>query len=74
MQMVPSMLSTKDLAYLEDMFQWNMNASKKAFHFEKEVQDMDVKNILGDCARMHASICERITQLLKKGEDDNEQQ
>lgn len=74
MNTVPSMLSTKDLSYLEDMFNWNMNASKKALHFEKEVQDMDVKNILGSCAEMHASICRRVIALLKKGEDENEQQ
>lgn len=74
MNTVPNIISTKDLAYLEDMFNWNMNASKKAFHFEKEVQDMDVKNILGECAKMHASICQKIIELLKKGEDENEQQ
>lgn len=73
MNTVPSMVSTKDLAYLEDMFNWNMNASKKAFHFYQECKDMDVKNIMESCAQMHADICHKLVELLKKGEMENGQ-
>ena len=39
MNTVPNIISTKDLSYLEDMFNWHFNASKKAHHFSEEVQD-----------------------------------
>lgn len=71
MNTVPDIISTKDLAYLEDMFNWNMNASKKALHFQKEVKSVDVKDILERCAKMHAVICERLIEILKKGEENN---
>lgn len=46
MNTVPAMISTKDLAYLEDMLNWNLNLCKKANSFSEEVTDQNLKEAL----------------------------
>ena len=67
MDNVPNIISTKDLSYLEDIFSWNVTASKKALHFSKEVQDSEIRTILENCANVHANICKEVLQILKGG-------
>ncbi len=66
MKKIPDMISTKDLLYLEDMFNWNITASKKAYHYEKEVVDEDIKNHLCKISKQHKKICKEILKLLEK--------
>lgn len=65
MDNVPTMISTKDIAYLSDMFEWNYTACKKALHFSKEVQEEDIKNMLEAVSSMHKEICEEIVSILE---------
>ncbi len=65
MEQVPDMISTKDLAYLSDIFGWNFTASKKASHFAKEVTDAEIQESLTQVANMHKSICENIVKILE---------
>ena len=67
MNNVPNMISTKDLSYLEDIFNWNVTASKKAFHFSKEVKDSEIHTIIESCATLHSNICKDVLQILKGG-------
>lgn len=60
MDKVPVMISTKDLSYLHDIFEWNFNASKKANHFSEEI-----KNEIHNIALMHKTICENIITILE---------
>lgn len=69
MNTVPNMISTKDLAYLEDMFNWHFNASKKANHFALEAKEEDVKKALMDAALMHANAAREIVHILKGGQN-----
>ena len=46
MDLVPQIISTKDFAYLSDMFEWNYNAFKQVNHFMKEVNDSEIKELL----------------------------
>lgn len=64
MQTVPVMISTKDLAYLSDMFEWNFTTSKIANHYSKEVQDEKIKNFILKVAKMHKENCEKCIQML----------
>ena len=64
MKQVPDMISTKDLDYLSDMFNWNFNASKVALHFSNEASDEDVKNIANEAAQMHSQICHKLIDIL----------
>lgn len=46
MKSVPSIISTKDLSYLEDMLNWNFILIKKINNYIDEVKDEDVKKVL----------------------------
>jgi hypothetical protein len=67
MNTVPEMISTKDLAYLEDMMNWNFILSKKANHYSKEVQDESLKNAFVSLASTCKEHYEILLQLLDKG-------
>ncbi len=71
MNTVPNIISTKDLSYLEDMFNWHFNASKKAHHFSEEVQDEEIKKALVDAALMHANAAREIVNILKGGQNES---
>ncbi len=65
MQNVPEMISTKDLSYLEDMFQWNFNACKKSLHYYNEINNEEIKQELNNIYEMHKNICEQIINILR---------
>lgn len=65
MDKVPVMISTKDLSYLHDIFEWNFNASKQANHFSEEITDEEIKNEIHNIALMHKTICENIITILE---------
>ena len=72
MKNVPHLISTKDLAYLSDMFQWNFNAAKEIYHFANEVESEEYKDLLIDIASMHNAHCYFILSILQ-GEDQDEE-
>lgn len=73
MDSVPKMISTKDLMYLSDMFEWMFTASKKATHYSNEVTDPNIKEVLTIVAAMHAKHCRKITNILNEGGNANGQ-
>ena len=68
MNQVPQMISTKDLAYLEDIFEWNLTASKKAYHYYELATDGQLKIAFEQVYQMHKTICSTILTILKEGE------
>ena len=44
MEKVPTIISTKDLSYICDMFNWNFTMAKKALCYSKEVNDEEISN------------------------------
>lgn len=65
MKEVPNIISTKDLDYLKDMFQWNFVASKEIDHFKEEVKSEDIKELLSDIAKMHMVHCKCLLSILQ---------
>lgn len=65
MNNVPDIISTKDLAYLSDIFDWNFIASKKANHYYNEIIDQEIKEEIQKIALMHKTICEDIIKILE---------
>ena len=61
---VPNIISTKDLSYLEDIYEWNFNASKKAYHFSNEINIEVIKNVAVEVAKMHKQMCQKIIEIL----------
>lgn len=64
MDKVPNIISTKDLDYLNDMFQWNFGAAKLAYHFSQEVSDEEIKRELENTYMIHKEICQSIVNIL----------
>ena len=51
--MMQSIISVKDLQVLSDLFEKNMNILKQIRHFESEVKNEDVKELLDGIGNMH---------------------
>ena len=43
---VPNIITGKDLDYLSDMFNWNYSGYKEMFNSLENIKDEDVKNII----------------------------
>lgn len=65
MEQVPAIISTKDLSYLSDMFEWNFIAAKKALHYSNEVTNEEIKKELDKIYKMHEKHLKKILELLK---------
>ena len=65
MNNVPAMISSKDLSYICDMFNWNFTAAKKALHYSEEVSDSEIKNELESIYEMHKEIASELLNILK---------
>lgn len=65
MEQVPAIISTKDLSYLSDIFEWNFVAAKKTLHFSNEVNDEEIKKELDKTYKMHEKHLKKILELLK---------
>ena len=65
MSEVPNMISTKDLAYIEDMIKWNLNIGKKAKMYKNMASDEEVKTLLATIAKMHLKHYKSLMGILK---------
>lgn len=65
MEQVPAIISTKDLAYLSDMFEWNFIVAKKALHYSNEVQDENIQKKLKNVYQMHEKNLKKILEILQ---------
>ncbi|MDD3392234.1 MAG: hypothetical protein PHE54_01690 [Bacilli bacterium] len=64
MNEVPVMISTKDLAYLSDMFEWQSVLTKVINHYKEEVQDEEIKSLFNNVAAMLKDNCQKIVDIL----------
>lgn len=65
MKKVPCMLSTKDNAYIEDIFNWNITAYKKINGYLDLVSDKELGSELKKLAKMHMDNCECLVKYLE---------
>lgn len=71
MKKIPNMISSKDLSYITDMFNWNIIAAKKIQFYLESCEDEDLCKELTKLNKIHLKNCETLTKLLENG-DDNE--
>lgn len=71
MKKIPNMISSKDLAYISDMFNWNITAAKKIECYLKTCKDEEVIKEFTKLEKMHMKNCQSLTKLLESS-DDNE--
>ena len=65
MEKVPTIISTKDLSYICDMFNWNFTMAKKAIFYSKEVNDEEISNEFNSIYFMHKQIMEELINILR---------
>mgnify|MGYP001859494122 FL=1 len=65
MKNVPEMISTKDSAYIKDMFNWNFVAMKKFDNYIENVEDEEIVKKLNNLADMHFQNCNTLIKLLE---------
>lgn len=61
---VPNIISTKDLAYLSDMFEWNYGAFKNTYNSSTKVNDPELKEILEKGSKLFDENMNQIMQIL----------
>ncbi len=66
-EIVPDIITGKDLDYLSDMFEWNINALKKTNDNIPKVEDEEIKNILKKGCKMFDNNLHNILNLLEGG-------
>lgn len=64
---VPDIITGKDLDYLSDMFEWNYDALKCTNNSITEVQDMDIVKVLEKAKRIFDDNLNDILNTLQKG-------
>ncbi len=67
MKDLPQMISTKDAAYLNDMFNWNIVTAKKFDHYLDLVSDEELEQKLDELIEMHLAFAEEIIQIMEGG-------
>lgn len=67
MEKVPNMISTKDLSYISDMFNWHFVAAQKFEHYLEQVEDETCSKKLNDLCDMHRQICINLLDLIESG-------
>ena len=64
---VPDIISGKDLDYLSDMFNWHYAAYKSTCNSINSVQDQELKNILEKSSNIFQKNIESILNILSNG-------
>lgn len=66
MKNVPTMISTKDSAYIKDMFNWNLVAFKKFNDYLDYIEDEDIIKLVSSLVEMHIKNCTELIDILEK--------
>lgn len=66
-EMVPDIITGKDLDYLSDMFQWNYEALKKTNDAINKVEDEDIKEMLQNGYDLFNHNLNKILNILNEG-------
>ncbi len=64
MKKVPNIISSKDLSYIEDMFNWHFTICKKAYSYSECVVDETIQKFMKDVAKKHEKICNKLIKLV----------
>ena len=70
MKNVPEMISTKDSAYIKDMFNWNFVAMKKFDDYLDNIENEEIAKKLDQLAEIHFQNCNTLIKLLEGGTNE----
>ncbi len=71
-EVVPNIISCKDLDYLSDMFNWNYSAYKNSLSATNNVSDENLKETLNKCSEAFKNSMNEIINILNEGGTSNE--
>lgn len=66
-EVVPDIISGKDLDYLSDMFNWNYGAYKNNFNAINSVEDLELKEIVEKATSVFYETMTSILNILNNG-------
>lgn len=69
-EVVPNIISTKDLDYLSDMFEWNIEALKCTNDSVSKVSSTDLKEVLEKGVETFKSNINMVLDVLKGGSNE----
>ena len=72
MELIPKMISTKDLLYLSDLFEINYLAFKEVNSYIKMIQDKEIKDTLERMKNLHEDHLHYIISILKQEDEEEE--
>ncbi len=67
---VPSIISTKDLDYLKDIFGWHHCIYKSVLDYENNVTDKEIKKIMNESAKIFYENMNTVLCILEDGEQN----
>ena len=70
MKKTPKMISTKDLSYISDMFNWNNTMIHKLNHYIEEETDEALLSLLDGTLDIIESNVQKLTKLLESGDSN----
>lgn len=65
MNEVPNIISTKDLAYIDDMLAWNFTIIKKTRMYKELTKDKEMKKFFETVMKTHTKIYEKLLTILE---------
>ncbi len=71
MKNIPEMISTKDIAYIKDMFNWNYILFKKYDDYLENIEDEEICKLTNELSNLHFNNCNELLNLLE-GSDNCE--
>ena len=67
---VPNIISTKDLDYLSDMFNWNYGAYKSSLNASNSVTDEELNNLLLKASNIFHSNMSKVLNIIQGGNNE----
>ena len=66
-EQVPNIISSKDLDYLSDMFNWNYGAYKSNMNALDNIQDAQIKQTVQKCTNVFFENMNMVLNILSEG-------
>ncbi len=68
MKKVPEIISSKDLTYIEDMFNWHFTLCKKCETYSNLAEDETISEHFTNVFKKHEKICQKLIKILEEAE------
>ena len=66
-EIVPNIISCKDLDYISDMFNWNLGAYKKTQNSINKIETEEIINMVSIVSNVFKDNAEELLQILNQG-------